>query len=264
MENSNEILRSKEEKRILTGHIIGIEDEYYKLQNKVISCAILWYEETKVLVPITHLGVKKETKSLLRGMIGAEIDFIVLEYDSVSNIAIASREMAMELRQSIEMPKLKINDIVRVRIVAVARKYVIADLYGLEIIIPAENLKHTFIVNAKDYYSVGNTLIVRIKKLDIDNNVFELSAKDLIENPYKNIRKYIVENGEYIGKVIGYPKQRSGVIVQLENSEVTCLSRIPATFNNIPHLFDKVLIKVSEIHENKKLIYGILKRIIGG
>lgn len=264
LENSNEILRSKEEKRILTGNIVGIEDEYYKLQNKVISCAILWYGEIKVLIPITHLGVKKENKSLLRGMIGAEIDFIVLEYDSISNIAIASRKKAMELRQSIEIPKLKINDIVRVRIVAVARKYVIVDLYGLEVIIPVENLKHTFIVNAKNYYSVGNTLIVRIKKLDIDNNVFELSAKDLIENPYKNIRKYIVENGEYIGKVIGYPKQKSGVIVQLENSEVTCLSRIPATFNSIPHLFDKVLIKISEIYESKKLIYGILKRIIGG
>lgn len=258
-----EILRSKEEKRILTGHIVGIEDEYYKIQNKFIPCAIIWYENTKVLIPITHLNVEKESKSLIRGMVGAEIDFIVIEYDSITNIAVASRTLAMELRKKIEIPKLKINDVVRVRIVAVARKYIIVDLYGVEVTIKAENLRHTFIVNAKDYYLVGDTLIVKVKKIDAINNVFELSSKELMENPYKNIRKYITENGEYIAKIVGYPKQKSGIIVQLESSEVTCLCRVPATFNNIPHLFDKVLIKITEIKEEKKLIYGILKRIIG-
>lgn len=258
-----EILRSKEEKRILTGHIVGIEDEYYKIQNKFIPCAIIWYENTKVLIPITHLNVEKESKSLIRGMVGAEIDFIVIEYDSITNIAVASRTLAMELRKKIEIPKLKINDVVRVRIVAVARKYIIVDLYGVEVTIKAENLRHTFIVNAKNYYLVGDTLIVKVKKIDAINNVFELSSKELMENPYKNIRKYITENGEYIAKIVGYPKQKSGIIVQLESSEVTCLCRVPATFNNIPHLFDKVLIKITEIKEEKKLIYGILKRIIG-
>lgn len=258
-----EILRSKEEKRILTGRIVGIEDEYYKIQNKFIPCAIIWYENTKVLIPITHLNVEKESKSLIRGMVGAEIDFIVIEYDSITNIAVASRTLAMELRKKIEIPKLKINDVVRVRIVAVARKYIIVDLYGVEVTIKAENLRHTFIVNAKDYYLVGDTLIVKVKKIDAINNVFELSSKELMENPYKNIRKYITENGEYIAEIIGYPKQKSGIIVQLESSKVTCLCRVPATFNSIPHLFDKVLIKITEIKEEKKLIYGILKRIIG-
>lgn len=129
MGQPNEILRSKEENRILTGNIIGIEDEYYKLQNKVIPCAILWYEGTKVLIPINHLGVKKENKSLIRGMIGAEIDFIVIEYDNITNIAIASRVLAMELRSKIELPKIKQNDIARTRIVAVSRKYIIVDFY---------------------------------------------------------------------------------------------------------------------------------------
>lgn len=262
MEGIGEVLRSKEEKRILTGNIVGIEDEYYKLQNKLISCAVLWYENTKVLIPITHLNLKKKSKSLIRGMIGAEIDFVVIEYDFTTNIAIGSRTMAMEIRRKLEIPKLKVNNVVKVRIVAVARKYVIVDLYGIEVIIPAENLKHTFIVNAKDCYTVGSNLIVRIKKIDIQNNMFELSAKDLIENPYKHIRKYITEGGEYIGTLIGYPKQRSGIIAQLENSEVTCLVRVPASFNSSPHIGDKLLIKISEIKESKKLIYGILKRLI--
>ncbi len=259
---TKELLRSKEEKRILTGKISGIEDEYYKLKGEKITCAIVWYGGIKVLIPCTHLGIEKINKSMIRGMLGAEIDFIVIEFDSTSNIAIASRKDAMILRSQIELQKLKENDVVRVRILAVGVKHIIVELYGKEILIKADNLQHTYIVNCKDYYSPGEYLKVRIKKIDIEKNEFELSAKDFIENPFKNIRKYIVESGEYTGKVIAFPKQNSGIIVQLDNSKVSVLARVPPRFNNYPHYQDNVLIKISEIKEDKKLIYGYLMRII--
>ena len=257
-----EIFRSKEEKRILTGRISGIEDEYYKLKNKSIPCAVVWYDDIKILIPSTHLGIKKVNKSIIRGMLGAEIDFIVMEIDEISNIAIASRKDAMELRQNLEIPKLKKNDIVRVRILAVGIKYVIVDLYGKETIIKADNLKHTFIVNCKEQFKPGEYLKVRIINIDTEKDIFELDAKCFLENPFNNIRKYITENGEYTGKVISFPKQNSGIIVQLDNTEVTCLVRVPAQFRTYPHLYDKVLVKVTEIKENKKFIYGYLMRII--
>lgn len=257
-----ELLRSKEEKRILTGKISGIEDEYYKFKNENISCAIVWYEDIKILVPSTHLGIEKVNKSIIRGMLGAEIDFIVIEIDTTSNIAIASRKDAMQLRSELELPKLKVNDTARVRILAVGQKHILVELYGKEVIIKADNLQHTYIVNCKDLYSPGEYLKVRIKEIDIENNVFELSCKDFIENPYKNIRKYITESGEYTGKVIAFPKGNSGVIVQLDTTNITCLVRVPARFNNYPHYLNNVLIRVSEIREDKKLIYGYLMRII--
>lgn len=257
-----EILRSKEEKRILKGNISGIEDEYYKLKNEYIPCAIVWYGDIKVLIPITHLLKNKQNKSLIRGMLGAEIDFIILEFDAVANVAIASRLDAMELRASVEIPKLKENDIIKVRIIAVGIKHIIVDMYGKEVIIKAENLKHTYILNCKQLYKVGNYLQVRIKKIDILNNKFELSAKEFEENPFKNIRKYITINGEYTAKVIAFPKNNSGILVQLDNSKITCICRVPARFNNYPHYMDNILIKITEIKENKKLIYGYLMRIL--
>ena len=257
-----EILRSKEEKRILTGIITGIEDEYYKLKNKYIPCAILWYGDVKVLIPITHLRVDKQNKSIIRGMIGAEIDFIILEYDEVANIAIGSRKDAMELRSQIELPNLKVNDTIKVRIVGIGVKHIVVDMYGKEVIIKASELKHTYIVNCKDIYKVGEYLKVKIKKIDLKNNIYELSAKEFEENPFANIRKYITINGEYIGTVIAFPKNNSGIIVQLDNLQVTVLTRVPARFNSFPHFADKVLIKVTEIKEDKKYIYGYLMRII--
>lgn len=257
-----EIMRSKEEKRILTGKIIGIEDEYYKIAGKNIPCAILWYENIKILIPCTHIGINKINKAIMRGMLGAEIDYIVMEIDTVANIAIASRKDAMELRAKLELTKLKSNDVVKVRIVSVGIKHIIVELYGKEVIINADELQHTYILNCKEEYLVGEYLKARVKEIDIQNSIFKLSAKEFVENPYKNIRKYIIEEGEYTGKVIGFPKKNSGIIVQLDVINVTCLVRVPARFNSYPHYLDKVLIRVNEIKEEKKWIVGYLVRVI--
>ena len=74
-------------------------------KNKDIICAIVWYQDIKVLIPSTHLGISKINKSMIRGMLGAEIDFIVIDIDTISNIAIASRIDAMEFRSELELPK---------------------------------------------------------------------------------------------------------------------------------------------------------------
>lgn len=259
--NFRELLRSKEEKRIITGKITGIEDEYYKIKNEKIPCAIVWYEDIKVLIPISHLGISKQTKSMLRGMLGSEIDFIVMEIDETTNLAIASRIDAMNLRAKLELPKLKLNDNIKVRIIAVGIKHIIVEMYGKEVIIKAENLQHTYIVNCKDIYTPGDYLKVKIKTLDIGNNIFKLDAKCFLTNPYKSIRKFITEYGEYTGKVIAFPKKNSGIIIQLDQSNISCLVRVPARFNNYPHYMQNVLIKVTEINETKKLIYGYLMRV---
>lgn len=262
--NFRELLRSKEEKRIITGKITGIEDEYYKIKNvknEKILCAIVWYEDIKILIPISHLGISKQTKSMLRGMLGSEIDFIVMEIDETTNLAIASRIDAMNLRAKLELPKLKLNDNIKVRIIAVGIKHIIVEMYGKEVIIKAENLQHTYIVNCKDIYTPGDYLKVKIKTLDIGNNIFELDAKCFLTNPYKSIRKFITEYGEYTGKVIAFPKKNSGIIIQLDQSNISCLVRVPARFNNYPHYMQNVLIKVTEINETKKLIYGYLMRV---
>lgn len=47
----------------------------------------MWYEGFKVLIPSTHLGISKINKSMIRGMFGAIIDFIIIEIDTVANVA---------------------------------------------------------------------------------------------------------------------------------------------------------------------------------
>ena len=150
-----------------------------------------------------------------------------------------------------------VNDTIRVRIVGIGVKHIVVDMYGKEVIIKASELKHTYIVNCKDLYKVGEYLKVKVKKIDLQNNIYELSAKEFEENPFADIRKYITINGEYIGKVIAFPKNNSGIIVQLDNLQVTVLTRVPARFNSFPHFADKVLIKVTEIKEIRNIFMAI-------
>ena len=111
---------------------------------------------------------------------------------------------------------------------------------------------------------VGQHLKVRIKKIDIGNNVFELSSKEFTDNPFKNIRTLITEGGEYFAKVIAFPKNRSGILVQIDKVGATALCRVPGAFNKVPYINSKVLIKIYEIHEDKKQVYATLKRDFGG
>ena len=63
-------------------------------------------------------------------------------------------------------------------------------MYGKEVIIKAEKFKiYIYSKLQKIFILFGDYLKVRIKKIDILNNIFELSAKNFEENPFKNIRK---------------------------------------------------------------------------
>ena len=126
-------------------------------------------------------------------MLSAEIDYIVMEIDEIANIAIASRKDAMNLRKQLELPKLKVNDTARARITSVGFKRILVELYGKEVTIKAEELQNTYIVNCKDIYKPGEYLKVRIIKIDIEKDILELSSKCFVENPYKDIRKYVTE-----------------------------------------------------------------------
>ena len=255
-----DILRSKEEKRILTGTINGIEDNYFNKTNTYIPCAVVWYGDVKVIIPINHFIKKSTNKTILRAMLTAEIDFIVLEYDSQNKIAIASRIEAMDLRAKIELPKLKKNNVIRVRVIAVGVKHIIVDMYGKEVIINASDLKYTYILNCKELYKVGNYLKVRIKEIDIEKNIYKLSAKDFEKDPFEDISRDIKVSSDYKGTVIAIPKDKSGIIVQLDNSQITCKVRLPPGENHYPSYKSKVMVHILEIKEKKRYVYGYLSR----
>ena len=89
---------SKEKGKILNGKIIAIEVE--KMKDNDITCAIVDFKGIKVLIPATEItNDSKNDKKLLRNMMGAEIKFIIVEVDRVSEKAVGSRIKAMQKLQ---------------------------------------------------------------------------------------------------------------------------------------------------------------------
>lgn len=85
---------SKEKGKILTGKIIAIENE--QMKEELITCAIIDFNGIRVLIPATEISEdSKNDKKLLRNMMGAEIKFIIVEADRISEKAIGSRKKAI-------------------------------------------------------------------------------------------------------------------------------------------------------------------------
>ena len=47
-----------------------------------------------------------------------------------------------------------------------------------------------------------------IKEISVDNETIKISVKDLIEDPFKNVRKDFTEKGEYLATITGYTDNR--------------------------------------------------------
>lgn len=76
-----------------------------------ITCAIVDFKGIKILIPATEI-IKdgKNDKKLLRNMMGAEIKFIIVEADKISNKAVGSRIKAMERIRDINLKKIEVGD----------------------------------------------------------------------------------------------------------------------------------------------------------
>ncbi|SNX54501.1 hypothetical protein [Thermoanaerobacterium sp. RBIITD] len=134
------MIDGKTDKQILTSTLSAIER--VKDGDETKECAVVFHNDVKELIPFEEMGLPRESISIVRSMIGAEIDYVVCGIDTDKEIAIALRKFAMALRRKLELPKHNVGDIVQVRIDAVGRNSVIAEVYGIETRIPKEEIDY--------------------------------------------------------------------------------------------------------------------------
>ena len=183
---------SKEKGKILTGKIIAIENE--QMKEELITCAIIDFNGIRVLIPATEISEdSKNDKKLLRNMMGAEIKFIIVEADKISSKAVGSRIKALERLQEINIKKVEIGDKIYGKIIGVWRKYIRIECLGMDFIMKAQDLQYGYIEDVSKMYKVNEQIKVVIKDIDKENRTIKISVKDLLEDPYKNIRKEMRE-----------------------------------------------------------------------
>lgn len=250
---------SKEKGKILSGKIIAIEVE--KMKEEYITCAIVDFKGIKVLVPATEItDDSKNDKRLLRNMMGAEIKFIIVEIDRVGEKAVGSRIKAMQKLQDINIKKIEVGDIIYAKIIGVWKKYIRIECLGIDYIIKAQDLQYGYIEDVSKMYKVNEQIKVVVKDISEENKKITISIKDLLEDPFKNIRKDFTERGEYLATITGYTD--NGIFANIAQG-VDTVCTLPTWLDRPPFPGEKVIVKIYKIVPEKRKIYSSLVKIMG-
>lgn len=251
--------------KILTGIAVAIETEKIKLtidnelKEKEINSLIVNFKNIKVLIPAEELKEGKTDKKTLRNMIGAELRFVIIEVDKLTNKAVASRRKAMELLQKIQFKKYTVGDKVYSKVISVYPKFIDVECLGKDVRLRAGDLEYGFIANLSNNYQVGDKIKTIIKKIDIDTGNLIISHKETKQDPYQVARKNYVESGEYLGIISGYSD--NGVFVKLEQG-IDTMASLPNWMETPPMPGDKVVVKVKKIQPEKRKIYSSLLKVV--
>ena len=250
---------SKERGKILSGKIIAIEVE--KMNEDNITCAIVDFKGIKVLIPATEIATDfNNDKKLLRNMMGAEIKFIIVETDKTSAKAVGSRIKAMERLREINIKKVEIGDKIYAKVIGVWRKFIRIEYVGIDFIMKAQDLQYGYIDDVSKMYKVNEQIKVVVKEISEESKTIKISVKDLLEDPFKNIRKDFTEKGEYLGEVTGYTDD--GIFVNIaQGIDTICI--LPTWLNRPPFPGEKVIVKIYKLIPEKRKVYSSLVKIIG-
>jgi small subunit ribosomal protein S1 len=276
MSDFSDLITSKRTKRILTGVLDAIEAIRNEETGEVKDCGIVFYNGCKVIIHADDMNLsnvitpKKETaaettgfprdprRNILRGLIGAEIDFVVIDIDKDKGTAIASRKDGMELRKIHEFYKHSKGEKILARIIGIGRSHVIAEAYGVQTTIPIEEVAPGRIYDIRDYVSVGDKVEAVIT--DITEDTISLSLKQAQKDPFQEFivdKEFYKEFGEYSGTIKGITD--FGIFVELQKG-ITALCNYPNWSGFKPQIANRVSIQIKKLKIQKKQINGLIIR----
>lgn len=274
----HEIRNSHITGRILTGTLDGVEQT-----ESGLTLAIIDYKGFRVAIPLKemmlHTGkmpygreyveLMDRLNRILVTMLGCEIDFIVRGTDTATRSVVASRKAAMlRKRQTFYMDTNDLGEhmiyegrLVQARVVGVAEKVLRVEVFGVECAIFARDLSTIWFGDAREQYSVGDRVLVRVKTVerpDVEHITITADVRSVSSTTsHDNLKKLVVQS-RYAGRVTDV---RSGVVyIRLNNGcnaiAHTCYDR------RAPGKNDDVSFAVTRLDEERGIAVGIITRII--
>lgn len=263
--------------RILSGTFGGLE----QLDNgKYVG--IVEYKGYRILIPTKEMvynypnqlqgseykEAMQQIHRNLSNILGAQIDFIVKGIDSKARSVVASRKDAMRKKRQIFYIDEDLNGehrvregrLVQARIIGVHEKVLRLEIFGVETTILARNLSWEWIGDVHDHYSVGDHIVVRITKVeieDIDNIRIGAAVRSDVNSARDNLKLCKIQ-GKYSGTVIDVHK---GVCFIRLNNGVNAVAH-SCRDRRYPGKKDDVSFTVTSIDEERGTAVGIITRII--
>ncbi len=274
----HEIRNAYRVRRPLTGTLSGVEDT---IDKKTI--AVLDYKGLRVVVPMKEMMLRlgrspsgdeyaslmKRQSQVLSTMLGAEVDFMVKGLDSKAKAVIASRKDAMLRKRktfyldtdAAGMPRVYAGRVVQARVIAVAEKVVRVEVFGVECSILARDLSWDWIGDARDRFSVGDKILVRIQEVNVESLeeiTLRADVRSVSNTTSRERLKLCRIEGKYAGTVTDV---RRGVVYIRLNNGVNAVAHACYDYR-MPGKKDDVSFAVTRIDEESGIAIGIITRII--
>lgn len=274
----HEIRNAYRVRRPLTGKLGGVEETADKK-----TIAVLDYKGVRVVIPMKEMMLRlgrspsgneyatlmKRQSQILSTMLGAELDFVVKGLDSKTKAVVASRKDAMLRKrktfyQDIDaagMPRVYVGRVVQARVIAVAEKVVRVEVFGVECSILARDLAWDWIGDARDRFSVGDKILVRIQEVNaesLEDITIRADVKSVSNTTSRERLKLCRIEGKYAGTVTDV---RRGVVYIRLNNGVNAIAHACYDYR-MPGKKDDVSFAVTRLDEESGIAIGIITRII--
>lgn len=256
----------------LTGKVQAIENIEHndKLQD---ACIIFW-ENIKIIIPADEMGLLLDEneanekangveyidnrRSILRGLLGAEIDCIITKVDNDNKIAYASRIKAINKKKAANFSNIEKGKMVTANVIGIGRNHAILEIEGLQTKLPIEEIAWGRIYDIRDYIKVGDKKKVLV--LDKEDDDLKISLRQTTEEPYKEFieeKEYFKENGEYIAQIREI--KPFGIFVELRPG-ITAMCNYPNWSGFTPKLNEQVCVKIKRFKKEKRFIDATIIR----
>ncbi len=263
----NSIYASFRGRSALTGEIIGIDRHAISTRDKntgevkrqEMYCAIVVPFRVRILIPETEMWPQGEERPpfVLRNMVGARIDFIILHVDREGGFAIASRKKALSSRRyyfSTQPSMSRVGSRVKCSVLAVGPRRCLVSCYGFDVDLTQREMRYTAIPDLRDEYRPGQELDCMVKGYDKDAGKLLVSVKETQPNPFDGAelrhplgsRRQAVLAGKYAG----------GVFCNLPDGAVVMCSYSYQYEDSAFAIGDKVILVIQHYDDAKKQIYG--------
>ncbi|WP_262173242.1 S1 RNA-binding domain-containing protein [Saccharococcus sp. Marseille-Q5394] len=244
-----EVYGAHQNNSIIQAPIVGIE----KLLDK--PCAVVSVGNIRGYIPMEFTGAANLRH--LRAMTGQSVAFKVLNYDREAEVFTGSRTAALDHMAAITLKKIDVDDEIIAVVRSVSPSLVRADIGGIEVKIPLEEIRYGWIDDLTEEVKQGDHLKVKVLEINKEEKTVTVSAKALQENPWlRSIGRYTSGN-EYVGTVSGV--REYGVFINLE-AGVDSLAR-HLKFQNVKK-GDRVLVRVLETDAQKEQIRARITRVL--
>ena len=138
-------------------------------------------------------------------LMNVPLKFIVVKCDNVRGNLVVSRRAILEKSKNEDLKKvlekIKEGDIVSAQVKAILDWGAFLDLNGADALLHVTDLSYSRVKKTSDLLSIGQTIKVKIIKIDPETKRISCGIKQMHTDPYENLEKKYKINGVYKGVV---------------------------------------------------------------